>query len=178
MQNTSPTPMILMNPIVWAGQAENMINTNVIGSQPNQLNYYIDHKTSFNNTIINRGIDYHHDGLVGELYNLNRSIYSKVNGYVTMIAPNQMYCSCPCTFNCKHMYALLLEIEELGIPTDLFVSLHRMGPQQLIGFIEKIIDQKSVETIEYLQMLTETEDTDTDMSSDTDSDTDSDTNTD
>jgi hypothetical protein len=68
---------------------------------------------NFSDIIIQRGIEYYEQDLVGDMANVNGIIYAKVNGYDVHVGMDRYGCSCPCYAfreNCKHLYALLLKI--------------------------------------------------------------------
>ena len=96
---------------------------------------------SFDKIIKERGKEYYDSDMVGELYNISSNIYSKINGYLTIIGPKCIYCSCPYNDYCKHMYALLLKIKNENIPPDLMDNIKKMKKNELINLLEKIIDK-------------------------------------
>lgn len=75
--------------------------------------------TLFFPQIIERGKEYHQQGRVLFLEKINDKYFSVVGGhslYVIVIKYDetnktmQVYCSCPCEFLCKHIYAVILAI--------------------------------------------------------------------
>ena len=73
----------------------------------------------FNKEIMSRGKDYYENGRVLFLEKVEDKYYSVVGGqglYVVIIKYNpekktmEVYCSCPCDFRCKHIYAVILAI--------------------------------------------------------------------
>ena len=75
--------------------------------------------TLFFPQIIERGKEYHQQGRVLFLEKINDKYFSVVGGnslYVIVIKYDettklmQIYCSCPCEFFCKHIYAVILAI--------------------------------------------------------------------
>lgn len=149
------------------------------------LKYAIE-EDMFDEVIMDRGQEYYDNGLFGDIYNINSTIYADVNDYTVIIGPNKSYCSCPCNFNCKHLYALLLRIKNWGIPEDLLDTLRTLNKKELVQLIEKIIRRYADDSLNILKILSYQDNTvsdsdsaiDTDTTSDTTSDTISDTTSD
>jgi len=128
-------------------------------------------KNNFREQIIDRGIDYYNRNLVNELNVINNDVYAKVNGYNVYIKPDSYYCSCPCyeyRENCKHLYALLLKIEDL-MEEDLtddsandLIHFENKAYYEILSEIDKYMtDINSVEILrlgnELLDMIIENE---------------------
>ena len=80
-----------------------------------------DLSTIFDEEIINRGKKYHEEGRVSFLEKIKNRYYAIVDGsvsYVVIITyleeekRMQVYCSCPCEFFCKHIYAVIEAIRK------------------------------------------------------------------
>jgi len=101
----------------------------------------------FDKQIISRGEKYHDEGRVSFLEKLGDKYYAVVDGkeaYVVIIKydeenkTTQVYCSCPCEFFCKHIYAvieairnkefkLFYKISYVKPNTDLFERIMNFG---------------------------------------------------
>ena len=87
---------------------------------------------------------------------LIKNIYAQINQYVTIIGPKSLYCSCAyyaCYCECKHQYALLLKINENGIPNDLMDNVNKMNKNDLVKMIIKIIDKCTLKSLNILKIL-------------------------
>ena len=101
----------------------------------------------FNYTIRQRGEDYYNSGKVIKCYKSNHEYYAKVKGKcfdyydVSVKISNgkiNLECSCPCNFNCKHEYAVLMaldyhEYEEVVLKPEI-----KEVKMSLINLIKKI----------------------------------------
>ncbi|OIJ10490.1 hypothetical protein BKP37_18315 [Anaerobacillus alkalilacustris] len=83
----------------------------------NNIEYFLENY--FQSRIIERGKSYFYNGNVSDTYLLNDSFSATVQGttfYKVTIALNdlkQSHCNCPYEKNCKHMVAVLLELEKI-----------------------------------------------------------------
>src|SRR5438045_1254018 len=98
-----------------------------------------------------RGLQYYNDNMVEELYNFNSAIYAKINNYIVILGPKHYYCSCPCGFCCKHLYALFLKIKREGIPDNLMDKLNKMTKKKLITLLTKNISKNIKKSINMLK---------------------------
>jgi hypothetical protein len=99
-------------------------------------------KKDFTKVIRVRGIEYYKNDMVSEISNIYGYYYAHINDYDVYIKSNEdtksgkfMHiiltdvadygCSCPCNFNCKHLYALLLKIREINKMNQEFQNMEK-----------------------------------------------------
>ena len=115
---------------------------------------YAINKKVFSKITKERGEKYYKQGLVGDLFNVNSNIYSNINNYLTILGPEIIYCSCPCDDYCKHLYSLLLKINNEDVPENLINRLHQEKTKnELINILLKIVDKCTTKTIKILQII-------------------------
>lgn len=99
----------------------------------------------FNYQICQRGKKYYDESKVKFLEKINDRYFATVEGtvkYLTIIKYNeeekkmQVYCSCPCEFYCKHMYAVILSIRNKKFCN--FYKITYKNPNE--SFYERIMD--------------------------------------
>uniref|UniRef100_A0A6C0CAJ6 SWIM-type domain-containing protein n=1 Tax=viral metagenome TaxID=1070528 RepID=A0A6C0CAJ6_9ZZZZ len=109
-------------------------------------------KEDFTKIIRIRGTEYYKSDMVSEVTNIYGYYYACINEYDvymksieettsgkfmrTILGDVADYgCSCPCNFNCKHLYALLLKIQEIKKMEQEFQSMEK---KQLCNILTKL----------------------------------------
>ncbi len=107
--------------------------------------------TIFDEEIINRGKSYCEEGRVLFLEKVGDSYYSVVGGkslYVIIIKYNdkdkimQVYCTCPCEFYCKHIYATIVSIRNKK-----FRKFYKITSNNDIPLLDKVMNFQYLLTI-------------------------------
>lgn len=104
-----------------------------------------DINTLFEFQIVQRGINYYEEGRVKFLEKIDDRYFAIVEGnekYLVIIKYNdeeekmQVYCTCPCEFYCKHMYAVIMAIRNDEF--NRFYKVSYRNPDK--DLLERIID--------------------------------------
>lgn len=99
--------------------------------------------SDFQKIIKERGKDYYNEGKVKNVINIDGVYYSKVNRYKVWIGGNTYGCTCPYYDydNCKHMYALLLQLKSYGKnkPDDMISCLDNFSKETLAEIVKNLL---------------------------------------
>ena len=113
----------------------------------------------FDSTIWQRGREYYHEGLVGNVVKFKNVIKAESYGNSTYrleinLKSGDMKCSCPCDFSCKHLAALIIFLKNNKIPdfSEQVNKFNSMTKPQLVSAISTILE-KNPEMSIYLQNL-------------------------
>ena len=107
--------------------------------------------TIFDKEIVSKGKKYYDEGRVLFLEKVGDSYYSVVGGkslYVIIIKYNekdkltQVYCTCPCEFYCKHIYATILAIRNKS-----FHKFYKITNNNDIPLLDKVMNFQYLLTI-------------------------------
>jgi len=110
-------------------------------------------KQDFTKIIRTRGMEYYKNDMVSEITNAYGYYYARINDYDVYMKSNEdtssnkymrailddetvdYGCTCPCNFNCKHLYALLLKIREID---RMDIKFQNMEKKQLCKILTKL----------------------------------------
>jgi len=146
---------------------------NFIKKEKEEVVFYYDEEflldtlgKDFSDTIKNRGEDYYDDGNVLEVYKNNNTYIAKVDGNsmepydVKITIKDEEHatyeCSCPCSFPCKHEYAVLMAVSNfdyLEVELKEFIKENKLEIKNIIQEIpgeeikKYMLNQKGLENI-------------------------------
>ena len=111
-------------------------------------------KDDFTSPIRIRGLEYYKKNMIEKITYAHNIYYAKINGYDVFIdsgtssSERERFvkvndidnmassgCTCPCNFNCKHLYTLVLKIKEIK---EIEKKLQNMGNDELLEIIKRM----------------------------------------
>lgn len=111
-------------------------------------------KDDFTSSIRARGLEYYKKNMVEKITYAHNIYYAKINGYDVFIdsgassSERERFvkvndidnmgssgCTCPCNFNCKHLYTLVLKIKEIK---ETEKKLQNMTNDELLEIIKRM----------------------------------------
>lgn len=100
----------------------------------------------FSGQFLERGRDYYKEGAVKNVLKEGNTITANVQGNALYrvsidLKTEEMECSCPCDFNCKHMAAVLysLRANKAGETDKLFAPLKNKSKEELEEIVKKMV---------------------------------------